>query len=50
MASNYTLDFEKPLQELDRQIEDLTRMGREREIDVEEEYQKYLEEFPLPKD
>jgi acetyl-CoA carboxylase carboxyl transferase subunit alpha len=37
VASNYTLDFEKPLQELDRQIEELTRMGREREIDVEEE-------------
>lgn len=37
MASNYTLDFEKPLQELDRQIEELTRVGREREIDVEEE-------------
>jgi len=37
MASNYTLDFEKPLQELDRQIEELTRVGREREIDVNEE-------------
>lgn len=37
MASNYTLDFEKPLQELDRQIEELTRVGREREIDVLEE-------------
>jgi acetyl-CoA carboxylase carboxyl transferase subunit alpha len=37
MASNYSLDFEKPLQELDRQIEELTRVGREREIDVQEE-------------
>ncbi len=37
MASNYVLDFEKPLQELDRQIEDLQRLGEERQIDVTEE-------------
>jgi len=37
MASNYALDFEKPLQELDRQIEDLQRLGEERQIDVTEE-------------
>ena len=34
MASVYTLDFEKPLQELEQQIEDLQRLGRERQIDV----------------
>lgn len=37
MASTYSLDFEKPLQELDRQIEELKRVGREREIDVDDE-------------
>lgn len=37
MASTYVLDFEKPLQELDRQIEDLQRLGEERQIDVTEE-------------
>ena len=35
--SGYTLDFEKPLQELERQIEDLERLGTERQIDVTEE-------------
>ncbi|MDH5284924.1 MAG: acetyl-CoA carboxylase carboxyltransferase subunit alpha, partial [Gemmatimonadota bacterium] len=33
----YILDFEKPLQELERQIEDLQRLGTERQIDVSEE-------------
>jgi len=37
MASTYSLEFEKPLQELDRQIEELKRVGQEREIDVDEE-------------
>lgn len=37
MASNYALDFEKPLQELERQIEDLQKLGEERQIDVSEE-------------
>jgi acetyl-CoA carboxylase carboxyl transferase subunit alpha len=37
MASNYALDFEKPLQELERQIEDLQKLGEERQIDVAEE-------------
>ncbi len=37
MASNYALDFEKPLQELERQIEDLQKLGEERQIDVTEE-------------
>jgi acetyl-CoA carboxylase carboxyl transferase subunit alpha len=35
--SAYTLDFEKPLQELDRQIEELKRLGEERQIDVSTE-------------
>jgi len=34
---SYILDFEKPLQELERQIEDLERLGAERQIDVSEE-------------
>jgi acetyl-CoA carboxylase carboxyl transferase subunit alpha len=37
MASNYALDFEKPMQELERQIEDLQRLGEERQINVGEE-------------
>ncbi|HET7601569.1 MAG TPA: acetyl-CoA carboxylase carboxyltransferase subunit alpha [Gemmatimonadales bacterium] len=35
--SLYTLDFEKPLQELERQIEELKRIGTERDIGVEDE-------------
>jgi acetyl-CoA carboxylase carboxyl transferase subunit alpha len=34
MASAYTLEFEKPLLELERQIDDLQRVGAERQIDV----------------
>jgi acetyl-CoA carboxylase carboxyl transferase subunit alpha len=37
MANAYTLDFEKPLLELERQIDELKRVGAEREIDVGEE-------------
>ncbi len=37
MANAYTLDFEKPLLELERQIEELKRVGEERDIDVAEE-------------
>jgi len=37
MASAYTLDFEKPLLELERQIDDLTRIGSERQIDIDGE-------------
>ncbi|MEO8200983.1 MAG: acetyl-CoA carboxylase carboxyltransferase subunit alpha [Gemmatimonadota bacterium] len=37
MATVYTLEFEKPLQELERQIEDLKRIGTERQIDVDGE-------------
>ncbi len=39
MASVYALDFEKPLAELERQIEELERVGRDRDIDVEGELQ-----------
>jgi acetyl-CoA carboxylase carboxyl transferase subunit alpha len=34
MAPTYTLEFEKPLLELEKQIEDLKRLGEERQIDV----------------
>ena len=37
MASTYALDFEKPLQELERQIENLQKLGEEGKIDVAEE-------------
>jgi len=38
MASSlYTLEFEKPLVELEREIEDLERVGAERHIDVAEQ-------------
>ena len=37
MASVYALDFEKPLAELEQQIEDPQRLGRERQIDVDGE-------------
>ena len=37
MANTYTLDFEKPLLELERQIDELKRVGEEREINVAEE-------------
>ena len=34
MATAYTLDFEKPLLELERQIDDLKRTGAERGLDI----------------
>jgi acetyl-CoA carboxylase carboxyl transferase subunit alpha len=37
MANAYTLDFEKPLLELERQIDELKRVSEEREIDVADE-------------
>src|SRR4029077_1078032 len=37
MAPTYTLEFEKPLLELERQIDELKRLGEEREIDVDGE-------------
>jgi acetyl-CoA carboxylase carboxyl transferase subunit alpha len=39
MASVYALDFEKPLAELEQQIEDLQRLGRDRQIDIDGELQ-----------
>src|SRR6266571_2281012 len=37
MPSAYSLEFEKPLLELERQIEDLKRIGTERQIDIDGE-------------
>ena len=37
MANHYVLDVEKPLQDLERQIDELERMGEERGLDVDEE-------------
>ncbi len=37
MATVYALEFEKPLMELEKQIEDLHRLGEERQLDVAEE-------------
>ena len=37
MAMAYALEFEKPLAELERQIDELERLGSERGIDVAEE-------------
>jgi acetyl-CoA carboxylase carboxyl transferase subunit alpha len=37
--SAYTLEFEKPLLELERQIDELKRLGEERQIDVDGELQ-----------
>ena len=34
MASVYLLEFEKPLLELERQIDDLKRIGADRQLDV----------------
>jgi len=39
MATAYTLEFEKPLQELDGQIEELRRTGAERGLDLTAEIQ-----------
>ncbi|HEX6862612.1 MAG TPA: acetyl-CoA carboxylase carboxyltransferase subunit alpha [Thermoanaerobaculia bacterium] len=39
MATAYTLEFEKPLQELDRQIEELRRSSAERGTDLTDEIQ-----------
>jgi acetyl-CoA carboxylase carboxyl transferase subunit alpha len=39
MATAYTLEFEKPLQELDRQIEELRRSSAERGLDLTDEIQ-----------
>jgi len=39
MANQYVLDVEKPLMDLERQIDELRRLGEERTIDVAEEIQ-----------
>jgi len=40
MATAYTLEFEKPLLELEREIDDLKRVGTEREIDISQELEQ----------
>jgi acetyl-CoA carboxylase carboxyl transferase subunit alpha len=37
MATAYTLEFEKPLQELERKIEELRQLGADQKMDVEDE-------------
>ena len=37
MANAYTLDFEKPLLELERQIEEMKRVAGETQVDVTKE-------------
>lgn len=37
MATAYTLEFEKPLLELERQIDDLKRVGAEDDSDISRE-------------
>ncbi len=37
MATNYALEFEKPLAELERQIDELRQVGKDRGIDVDTE-------------
>jgi acetyl-CoA carboxylase carboxyl transferase subunit alpha len=39
MPPTYTLEFEKPLLELEKQIDELKRLGEERELDVDGELQ-----------
>jgi len=39
MPPIYTLDFEKPLQELERQIDELKKLGEERDIDITAEHE-----------
>jgi acetyl-CoA carboxylase carboxyl transferase subunit alpha len=37
MANHYVLDVEKPIQDLERQIDELEKMGEEQGVDVDEE-------------
>lgn len=37
MATAYTLEFEKPLQEIEKKIEELRQLGADQKMDVEEE-------------
>src|SRR6266511_2114810 len=43
MPPTYTLEFEKPLLELEKQIEELKRLGEERQLDVDGGLQGKLE-------
>jgi acetyl-CoA carboxylase carboxyl transferase subunit alpha len=45
MATAYTLEFEKPLAELERQIDELKRVGDERNIDVSTELRLLTEKL-----
>lgn len=40
MATAYTLEFEKPLLELEREIDDLKQVGSERDIDISQELEQ----------
>jgi len=40
MATAYTLEFEKPLLELEREIDDLKQVGTERDIDISQELEQ----------
>ncbi len=40
MAGTYTLEFEKPLQELEKEIDDLKRVGAEQDIDITKELEQ----------
>lgn len=40
MATAYTLEFEKPLLDLEREIDDLKRVGTERDIDISQELEQ----------
>lgn len=40
MATAYTLEFEKPLVELEREIDDLKRVGSERDIDISQDLEQ----------
>ncbi len=40
MATAYTLEFEKPLLELEREIDDLKRVGTKRDIDISQELEQ----------
>ncbi|NNG16769.1 MAG: acetyl-CoA carboxylase carboxyltransferase subunit alpha [Gemmatimonadales bacterium] len=49
-ASMYSLEFEKPLLELEREIEDLERVGNERHIDVGDELDQLSEKLTTLRD
>jgi acetyl-CoA carboxylase carboxyl transferase subunit alpha len=49
-SSMYTLEFEKPLLELEREIEDLERVGNERHIDVADELDQLSDKLTTLRD